>query len=273
MRTALTDFRVVLHEQLQAELAGGQAALQLCEAALQEQQSNQQQQPVQLTQLKQQLQACHLADLWAQQSSSSNNDTSSSGSGADATSPSRSQQLTLVLCALIAWPLAVLSDTVVQSVCPPLQQQPQQSGRSAAGQDTRAAAAAESCRQQLQQVINTAANGLGGDQQSSSGSHAKGLQDLLFRQLGVLSWLQQQQQDGQEEDEWQEALEEEPLSEEQLLMALMVQLLGPLLQGTSGNQQHPGQHTGTGPGRPTAAQHAAQGGCGAQWDAISCVTL
>lgn len=84
MRTALTDFRVALHEQLQAELAVGQAALQLCAAALQEQQSNQQQQPVQLTKLKQQLQACHIADLWAQQStSSSNNVTSSSGSGAD----------------------------------------------------------------------------------------------------------------------------------------------------------------------------------------------
>jgi hypothetical protein len=275
MRKALSEFRIVLHEQLQAELAVGQAALQLCAVALQEQLSNQQQQPVQMTKLKQQLQACHLADLWAQQSSSNNN-SGSSGSGADAESSSRSQQLTVVLCVLIAWPLAVLSDTVIVSVCPPGMQPHQQTGRGTDAQDTHAAAAAASCRQQLQQVVHAAASGLSDEQQSDAGPSTKGLQDLLFSHLSALGGRRQQQQGGQgeEEDEWQEALEEEPLSDEQLLMALLVQLLGPLLQAAPGSQQHSGQHTGTGAGsRSTAAQHAVLGGDSFQSDATACVTL
>ena len=164
----------MLHDQLAAELAVGQAALQLFAADQQQrqqqhQQDTHEQQQDALAKLRQQLESCHFAALWGQHSSSSNGSGSSSGSVQEGVG-SKQQLLQLLVSTLLVGPLAVVSDVVGQAPagggC--IAQQLQQQGEDGNSLPQQQQQQQQPCCSVLEQLLQAAVAGVGASQDCGS---------------------------------------------------------------------------------------------------------
>jgi hypothetical protein len=160
LQQSLASFRCVLHDQLAAELAVGQAALQLFAASQQQRQQHDQQhtheqQQDALAKLRQQLESCHFAALWGQRSSSSS-------SGVQEGVDSKQQLLQLLVSTLLVGPLAVVSELVGQAGtgdgC--VTEQLQQQGEDGTG-FPKQQQQQQACTSVLEQLLQAAVAGVG----------------------------------------------------------------------------------------------------------------
>jgi hypothetical protein len=179
----MASFRCVLHDQLAAELAVGQAALQLFAATQQERQPDPQQQDTHeqqqdaLAKIRQQLESCHFAALWGQHNRSSSSSVQE-GVG------SKQQLLQLLVSKLLVGPLAVMSDVLGQTHAEDgcemqHQQQPPP----------------QPCTLVLEQLLQAAVAGVGTTEHSNASDKQQqqqhGLENalsLLLSQLGQSCW-------------------------------------------------------------------------------------
>jgi hypothetical protein len=259
MQHALAQFRCVLHEQLQSELAVGQAALQLFAAHQLEQQqdSNQQWQIKQMAQLQQQLQDCHPPALWAQ------NTSSSSGGSTDCNGTQQSQQLVLLVCSLLAWPLAAVGEHFISghNVDPHQQQQQQEQQQQGDSPSISPDRQQQPSLQQLQmqQLLDAAVSGIA-DQHSSAPDQPAygGIAGLLLKSvhLGAGTGQAGEQQQQQQQEHQQDPQQRRP---DQALIAWLLQLLVPQREATcaSSLQEVPGSGGEVGHGSQAAAAAAA----------------
>jgi len=231
MQQALSQFRCVLHEQLQAELCVGQATLQLF-AWQQQQQQNEQQPPEIMLKLQQQLQSCQLSDLWAQNSSGSGDGSGGGGSSAEVQEDQQRQQLLLLVCTLLAWPLVVMSDVIqdCNSKAAEVQQQQRQQQQQQQQQQRQdgAAPASQDGKQkqqhaglpQLQELLYVVAYGL--DPNNKRHSNALGGVRGFLQSLHALGTSKQPQQPTNHQHQQQQTL-----PPQQQLMAWLLRLLTP----------------------------------------------
>jgi hypothetical protein len=288
LQQSLASFRCVLHDQLAAEIAVGQAALQLFAATKQERQRrqphpDQQYTHGQMAQLQRQLQECHLSAFLGQHTSGSNG--SSSSGGCDGTAAEQEQQLVLLVCSLLAWPLMVMSPTLFDAAYPSLhqhQRQQQQQGVPGAATHTQ-----PFCTAQLCQLLQAAVAGICPEGNSSNLSpRSQGIKGVLLRALNLdvgpeqqeqLQQQQPQQQQDRQQQQQQDRQQGAQQDPQQLLVAWLLQLL--VLQwerapsaSSAADAGQQGDSTAAASGSSNSAA-AATGGVGVCCDPVAGVQL
>jgi hypothetical protein len=263
LQQSLASFRCVLHDQLAAELAVGQATLQLFAANQRDWQRRQPQPDQQYTheqmvQLQRQLQECHLSAFLGQHSSSGCNSSSSSGGG-DGPASAQDQQLVLLVCSLLAWPLVVMSPTLFDAAYPGLHQHQQQHRVGGTATHTQPFCTAQVC-----QLLHAAVAGIGPEGSSSNLSpRSEGIRGVLLKALNLGVAPEQQQQ--QQQQDPQKGAQQDP---QQLLLSWLLQLLvqqweHPPSSSSSAGSQQQGDSTTAANGRSGSAAAATCGveGC------------